>query len=458
MHNNRRNYTQDDIDHVIELHFHKSKSIKEIIYLTGINERSIRRWITRYTETVAEKTTVHNDNDEEKYISNEIVKLHKQVQRLNDKNRLDKKYVRENLRHIETYQSMTESLIDTIKDYKFNYSRPAFKNNDTDTESSPVSVIQFSDLHLNEVVRGLEGINEFNLEIACKRLKKHVSLSISEINAHKASKCILALTGDLVKNIQHLSEISENSMARSATTIIACDIMSQIIRDILEHCPTITQVYVSSVCGNESRMLEHIHDSNFLAVENFDYMIHKILEVMWSDSEHVTIIPINNPYESLLHINENFNMLMVHGNMHSNIARTASCEKQVESLCAKYAKMGTGVDYVIFGHIHQAYVSDNFARSGGLPGTDQYALRRLNLHGRASQNHYIVYQDGSIDGIKHDLQFVDHIKNEYTFHSFYDTIAQGNSVSHGVMKGVGVSNFGFMSNQGEGRLVNSYVI
>lgn len=62
---------------------------------------------------------------------------------------------------------------------------------------------------------------------------------------------------------------------------------------------------------------------------------------------------------------------------------------------------------MICGHIHQAYISDKFARSSSILGTDTYAARKLNLWGRASQNSYIFHSDGTIDGFKNDLQFTD---------------------------------------------------
>ena len=77
---------------------------------------------------------------------------------------------------------------------------------------------------------------------------------------------------------------------------------------------------------------------------------------------------------------------------------------------SRYASHGVGIDYVICGHIHSAYVSDMFSRSSGLPGSNAYSDRALNLNGKASQNAYVIWGDKSIDAYKIDLQNVEHVE------------------------------------------------
>ncbi len=102
--------------------------------------------------------------------------------------------------------------------------------------------------------------------------------------------------------------------------------------------------------------------------------------------------------------------LLVHGHGHRGLAATGNVEREVVAIKAKYASRGVLVDYVICGHIHSAYISDNFARSSGMPGNNAYSERALNLNGKASQNLFIVWKDKSIDGIKVDLQNTDGIE------------------------------------------------
>ena len=79
-------------------------------------------------------------------------------------------------------------------------------------------------------------------------------------------------------------------------------------------------------------------------------------------------------------------------------------ESSINQIIGRYRLRGTKVDYVIFGHIHSARISDNFARSSSMVGSNDYSEKALNLSGRASQNCFIFYKNGNRDGIKIDLQ------------------------------------------------------
>ena len=59
---------------------------------------------------------------------------------------------------------------------------------------------------------------------------------------------------------------------------------------------------------------------------------------------------------------------------------------------------------LFFGHLHSAMISDMYARSSGLPGANNYSQNALSLTGKASQNFYIVSDNGDIHGMKVDLQ------------------------------------------------------
>jgi predicted phosphodiesterase len=102
---------------------------------------------------------------------------------------------------------------------------------------------------------------------------------------------------------------------------------------------------------------------------------------------------------------KNKNILFIHGDrLNQN-----NLSKSIQELKGKYITEGINIDYIIFGHIHECYISDYFARSGSLCGGNGYSYNRLNLNSKASQNIYIVNKN-YINGIRIDLQNVE----EYT--------------------------------------------
>jgi predicted phosphodiesterase len=340
------------------------------------------------------------------FVDQEIVlenaKLARKNQALQDSNRIERKSFRETSRVINMIEELTQRLIETFTMRKFNVDTVKHEPKELHGGPAPIGVIQFSDLHFNAVIQDVQE-NRFDLDVACRRLYKHVAQSISKFKVEGVQKVVLALTGDLVKNIQHLSEISSNSISRANCTFVLVDVITQVVKHLNDEGFNVT---IASIVGNESRATEFIHETDFLASDSFDLMIHKILQYTLAGAPGVEVLPMVNTMEMVLNLNGS-NLLMIHGHGHGRSAGTATLEKAFDTLAARYASMGTRIDYMICGHIHQAYISDKFARSGSIMGTDEYAARKLNLWGRASQNSYIFYADGTIDGYKHDLQHID---------------------------------------------------
>jgi hypothetical protein len=79
----------------------------------------------------------------------------------------------------------------------------------------------------------------------------------------------------------------------------------------------------------------------------------------------------------------------------------------VSKIVRMYADRGVNIRYVIFGHIHEANITDLWARGGSPVGGNAYSEKALVLTSRASQNCYIQFKDGNIDAIKIDLQEYD---------------------------------------------------
>ena len=90
---------------------------------------------------------------------------------------------------------------------------------------------------------------------------------------------------------------------------------------------------------------------------------------------------------------------MLHGNQLSK-----DVTKDVSKLIAKYAQIDIPIDFVIWGHLHEAMIADRYARSSSLCGSNNYSEDALLLSGKASQNIYLVFEEDRIDTIKVDLQ------------------------------------------------------
>lgn len=341
------------------------------------------------------------DEDEIEYeedpeIIAENLKLAKQKQRLQDSQRIERKSFREFARADNMIVSLHEQILENLEKYNFADLTAEHEHDYV----SPVGVVQLSDLHFNELVNDLSG-NVFNMGMASKRIHKHISEAKKIFNAFGIKNVALFMTGDVLNSDRRVSEITESATNRSNAMFVAVDVLQQAIRDLNKDF----NVTVASITGNESRVKEFVDWTNFLASDSYDIAIHNMLMYLFKDSKGVNFIPVTNPLECVVDVNGT-KFLLVHGHGHKGLARTSNIENEVERIKARYASKGVVIDYVICGHIHSAFISDLYARSSGLPGSNAYSERALNLNGKASQNIFIVKPNKTIHGIKVDLQDV----------------------------------------------------
>lgn len=394
-------WSDSTVNHIFKLSYAEGKNSPEIEAILGVPSRTIRGILSNKANQRKFSYLLERDGEsvEDPVTKDDALglaaRLQKRVQGYQDRTRVERKVFREHARTDNLVMAMQQAMLDILEQNKFTRAKTPRKPTD---KTAPVGVVQFSDVHFNELIDDLDG-NQYNFEIASQRVRKHVLKAIKYFKAFDSTDIAVFFTGDLLNSDRRLDEITNAAENRSKAIFLAVDIMQQAIQELSEHF----NVTVSSITGNESRVGEFVHYSNFLAGDSYDCVIHNMLTYLFKGDAKVTFIPITNPLESVVNLN-GVNFLLVHGHAHRGLAATGNLEREVIAIKAKYASRNVLVDYVICGHIHSAYISDNFARSSGMPGNNAYSERALNLNGKASQNLYIVWKDKTIDGIKVDLQ------------------------------------------------------
>ena len=333
--------------------------------------------------------TVHPLQPDDVDILQSNVKLAKQKQSYQDLNRIERKTFREYARIENAVAEYNNKLVEIFDNYKLNTLTKSHKRT-----SSAVGVIQFSDVHFNELV-DLEH-NKYDFTIASKRCKYLVKRAITYFKSQNISNILIAQTGDLLNSDRRLDELLSMATNRAKATFLAVDIFQQIMLELNEHF----NISICSVTGNESRVKDNWGWSKMLASDNYDFTIFKTLEYLFRDSD-INFID-GDPTELIVEV-AGQNLLVLHGNG----AIKKGIDTSITQIMGRYKARGVDVDYVIFGHIHSARVGDNFSRSSSMVGANDYSEKALNLAGRASQNCYIFYEDGNRDGIKIDLQNYD---------------------------------------------------
>tara|TARA_R110002020_G_scaffold28714_1_gene91195 strand:+ start:251 stop:1447 length:1197 start_codon:yes stop_codon:yes gene_type:complete len=318
----------------------------------------------------------------------ENVRYRKEKQKAQDVTRIERKGFREHARienAVEEYSKELKTLFENNNLHKLTKKHGI--------SNKACGVIQFSDVHFNELVN-LKN-NKYDFKVASQRCQYFVTKAKQYFKMANVTNVVVALTGDLLNSDRRLDELLNQATNRAKATFLSVDIMQQVILDINKEF----NVSVAGVVGNEGRANKELGWSNIVATDNYDYTIYNCLRYLFKDSK-IDFID-GDPSEIVVNV-AGQNLLMLHG--HGGLK--GGTEKAVNQIMGRYASKGIEIHYVIFGHVHSARVGDNYSRSSSMVGANDYSEKALNLTGRASQNCYIFYNDGNRDGIKIDLQNV----------------------------------------------------
>ena len=341
----------------------------------------------------------------------ENVRLSKQKQKAQDKNRIHNKAFREHARIENAVEEYSKELKTLFENNSLNCTTTKHRTN-----NKAVGCIQFSDVHFNELV-DLEN-NKYDFSVASKRTRYFVNKAKTYFKTANVSNIVFALTGDLMNSDRRLDELLNQATNRAKATFLGVDILQQAILDMAKDF----NVTVASVVGNEGRANKEMGWSDVIATDNYDYTIFQCLRYLFRES-NVKFIH-GDPSELVINV-AGQNLLMMHG--HGSFR--GKLDTAVNQIAGRYSLKGIKIDYIIFGHIHSARVGDNFGRSSSMVGANDYSEKALNLNGRASQNCYIFYDNGNRDGIKVDLQ-----NTENKGYDIDKALEAYNAKSHGKIK------------------------
>lgn len=353
-----------------------SKRIKEEFPEEDRSIRTLRRYVSEVIRSYYELDKEHS------------AKIGLQLQRLQDKNRIARKIVRDNNRQINAILEYNQALQDVFKKYDVTkFIKPKIKHK---VVKGTYGVIHFSDAHFNELISTKE--NQYDFSIAAKRCEKLIDKAVHLFKSLGVEKVIFISTGDLINSDRRLDELLSMATNRSKATFLAVEIIQQMIIQLANNFGSVD---VASVIGNESRVQLDITWSDIAATDNYDFTIFQILKLLFKENKYVTFLN-NNQVEDVIQVG-NKNFLILHG--HQKVSN-------LSGVIAKYNQQGTIIDFVLLGHEHNTNISDFWARSSSLSGGNAYSKGSLQLPSKAAQNLHVVHGD-DLYSIKIDLQNVD---------------------------------------------------
>jgi len=385
-----KGFTNAEWDSMVSVFEEKEGLIgyRKVAEISGISERRTRRFMKIY-RSMTKEDKEHIETD---VLTEENLKLQAQKQKLQDKNRINNKQVREISRFSNAMEDYSRAIVEALDQVDVSsYTRVyADKNNDA------VGLIQLSDIHFNELVSLRH--NKYDFNIAAKRFKMLADKSIRFLRALNVQNVVVANTGDSMNSDRRLDEKLNMATNRGNATVLAFLIIEQFLIYVNKAGFNVTYATVS---GNESRVAEEWDWSPMMATDNYDFTIYNMLKYHMRNCDGIDFID-GDPTELVVNI-AGKNILMLHGN-NSIFKNNSGMEKGSQQIIGKYATIKIFIDFIISGHLHSTYNSDYFSRGSSMVGDNYYSFKGLQVVGRAAQNLHVFYKDGNRDSIKIDLQ------------------------------------------------------
>jgi len=334
-------------------------------------------------------------SDEELIAAN--VKYKKQTQRFADVNRIERKSFREYARVENALVELDRELLEVLSKRQVfpDFQIVSHPHND---KMGAVGIVHLTDLHFNELVD--IAVNKYDFKVASKRLRKFIGASIKYFQTENIENVFVAMTGDLLNNDNLLDKILNQASNRAKAIFLAHKLLSQAFVDLMQHF----HLTVAGVTGNETRIKGDVTFDTNISSDNFDFMLYNMLYATFSNCERISFVG-GHDTEMVVEV-AGQNVLLIHGHQRKIMSSVTS---GVQQIIGKYAQRGIIIHFVIFGHLHEAYIADIFARSSSMVGANAYSEDGLQLASRASQNLHIFYKDGSRNTIRVDLQNVNGI-------------------------------------------------
>ena len=344
------------------------------------------KWAYNQGEVIDKRSKTEDELTDE-YIARE----QKSKQRFQDNLRITRKQIREQNRMDNAILAHHEAIRTILE----NNPPPNWKRNlGSDLKNAEgVGVIQLSDLHLNELVEMAN--NTYDFKVASQRLQYLAKRAKKRFKDENVKSVLIVGTGDWINSDRRLDELLAMATNRSMAEILSVMLIEQFILDIATDFP----VEFTAITGNESRLRDHHSYGKLIATDNYDFTIKEILKLLFRNNDRVKFIELDDPREGIINVCGHHLMIM-----HGDTIPQQGIHKRVSQIKSKIAsKYDIVIDYVIWGHIHSAYCSESFSRSGSLVGANCYSDDALALESKASQNIYI-FKPNYIEPAMIDLQ------------------------------------------------------
>lgn len=328
--------------------------------------------------------------DKEEFLDEVTLSIEEGVAKLEDENRK----LRNLLKEARRESSLFKSLSSVIKSQApFSTIRPYKKELNKQGQIIESAMLVLSDSHADQeiVSRRVQGLEEYNFDVACNRAERIVDTTITHLTDnmtnYKFERLYIAGLGDYVNGEIH--NATEHTKWRNSlkNSLGMGELLAMMIMDLSRFFP---EIVLCSVSGNHGR--RSIKKDYRGAQNNWDYMVamHAATRLRGLIDEGRLKCFFPDSWSMGLNIYE-WNFVLNHGDdiKSWNSIPFYGIERKTRRLNAIGAVTGNIPNYFLYGHFHntasQQHTCGETMINGSWAATDEYALEGLGAYSEPFQ-------------------------------------------------------------------------
>lgn len=278
---------------------------------------------------------------------------------------------------VKNYQALIEEIKSQADVYDFLKHSPSsseiFSIKRKSTKSEAAAVVVASDWHVEEVVtpQSVSHLNEFNLEIADRRIEKFCKSTLRLIEIQRGGVdipvLVLCLLGDMMNGFIHEEAREENELTPTQTILWLKHRLSKFIRTLQKE-GGFERIIIPCSVGNHGRTtVKPRHGTSWK--NSYEWLLYKVLEQ--EITEGVDWI-IGESYHTYLNVyGKTFRLH--HGDGLKFMGGVGGLTIPVEKAISNWNK-GKVADLDIFGHWHTSQQNPKWVSNGSLVGHNSYSI------------------------------------------------------------------------------------
>jgi hypothetical protein len=263
------------------------------------------------------------------------------------------------------------------------------------------AVALFSDAHIEEKVNpeSVNYLNEYNLEIAEKRIETYFTNLAACLEKDEADELIFASLGDTISGYIHSELEQTNQMTPLEATLKAQSLIYSGLKYLCEN-PMLTKlkkIRFIGIVGNHSRTSKKIQHNNGYKM-SYEWLMYQNIKKQCE----LTGMPVEFyiPESELAIVNtvDNKTFIFAHGfQIKGGTGNICGIYPALNRLCLKYSKVFKQ-DRLFIGHFHSSVNTPNAVVNGSIIGYNAFALTNA-LEYESPRQSYVIYDTEMKDAL-----------------------------------------------------------